>query len=104
MGSIGGNMKMALIGDEDTIALFKLAGILRCSSNYEDFEKFVNDGEIAILLITYDYAEKIKEKIIQHRLLKNFPFIIEIPSKKKIEREDTIKKLIVRAVGVEIEG
>ena len=97
-------MKMALIGDEDTIALFKLAGITKSSSSIDDFDEFVKDREVAILLITYEYARKIEYKIYQHRLLKNFPIVVEIPGKKKVEKEDSIRKMIVRAVGVEIEG
>ncbi len=96
-------MKIALIGDEDTIALFKLAGVNICYGNEEKFSEIVNDESIAILLITDEYAEKLRNKIIQHRLLKEMPIIIEIPGKKKMEREDTIKKLIVRAIGVEVE-
>jgi len=97
-------MKMALIGDEDTIALFKLAGITKSSPSIEAFDEFVKDKEVAILLITYEHAKKIEDKIYQHRLLKNFPIVVEIPGKKKVEKEDSIRKMIVRAVGVEIEG
>ena len=96
-------MKIALIGDEDTIALFKLAGVSICHDNEEKFSEIVNDESVAILLITDEYAEKLRNKIIQHRLLKEMPIIVEIPGKKKMEREDTIKKLIVRAIGVEVE-
>jgi|Deesub1362A_J573_1020465.scaffolds.fasta_scaffold02948_2 vacuolar-type H+-ATPase subunit F/Vma7 len=96
-------MKIALIGDEDTIALFKLAGVNICYNSEEKFNEAINDESIAILLITDEYAEKLRNKIIQHRLMKEMPIIIEIPGKRKMEREDTIKKLIVRAIGVEVE-
>ncbi len=93
-------MKMGIIGNEDEIALFRLAGITNCYS-IEEFEKAIN--EVAILFITYDYAKKLKEKIFYHRIQKNLPIIVEIPSKRKEKIEDTIKRIIVRAVGVEIE-
>lgn len=98
------SMRIAVIGDEDTTTLLKLAGVVKCYNNREDFDSIVNDEEIAILLITHEFARDLKEKIIRHRLLKNKPIIVEIPSKKKIEGVDTIKRLVVRAVGVEIEG
>lgn len=96
-------MKIAVIGDEDTIAFFKLAGVTKCYTNEDKFNEIVNDGETAILLLTYEFAEKLKNKIIPHRLMKDLPIIVEIPSKRKMEMEDTIKSLIVRAVGIEVE-
>lgn len=96
-------MKTALIGDTDTIALFTMAGITTFSEDTTQFDELANDESFALLFITDEYAEKIKSKIIHHRLIKNLPIIIEIPGKKRIEREDTIKKLIMRAVGVEVE-
>ena len=46
--------------------------------------------------------KKLKNKIVYHRLVKNLPIIVELPEKEE-EWEDTIKRLIVRAVGVEVE-
>jgi len=96
-------MKAAVIGDADTIALFRMAGVTRCSDTVESFHEMVNGEDIALLLITDEYAEQLKSKIVYHRLVKHLPIIIEIPGKKEMEREDTIKRLIVRAVGVEVE-
>lgn len=96
-------MKTALIGDKDIIALFTMVGISKCSDDITQFDELVNDESLALLLITDEYAEQVKAKIIQHRLIKNLPIIIEIPGKMKIEREETIQKLIRRAVGVEVE-
>lgn len=96
-------MKVAVIGDEDTVALFKLAGVGKCYRSEDKFNEIVNDGETAILILTYEFAEKLRNKIIQHRLMRDLPVIVEIPSKKKLEMEDTIKSLIVRAVGIEVE-
>ncbi len=95
-------MKIGVIGDEDTIALLKLAGASEFASNIEKFDEMVRNEELAILIITDEFAEKLREKIVMHRLQKEFPFIVEIPGKKKVEKEDTIKKIIVRAVGVEV--
>jgi len=103
MESGGGSMKIAAIGDEDTLALLRLAGVEECYSNEEKFDELVNDGDVAILIMTYEFVRKLQNKIFQHRLMKDMPIIVEIPSKKEVEREDTIKRLIVRAVGVEVE-
>ena len=96
-------MKAAIIGDTDTIAMFHMAGITYGVDNPVKFDELANDENLALLLITDVFAEQLKEKIVHHRLNKNLPIIIEIPGKRKMEREDTIKKLIMRAVGVEVE-
>lgn len=95
-------MKIGIVGDEDTMAMFKFAGVAKCYG-FEEIEKALNDDELAILIITHEYAKKLKEKIFYHRLQKDLPIIVEIPSKHKEVVEDTIKKVIVRAVGVEID-
>lgn len=83
--------------------MFKLAGISECYNNADKFDEIVNNEETAILLLTYEFAEKLRNKIIRHRLMKELPIIVEIPGKRKIERKDTIKSLIIRAVGIEVE-
>ena len=103
MGCDGGNMKIALIGDEDSIALMRMAGVKECYSEKERFDEIVKRNDIDILLITTDYAKELRDKIFYHRLMKDMPIIVEIPGKVEEEWEDTIKKLIVRAVGVEVE-
>ena len=95
-------MNIALIGDKDSIAMFKLAGVRNCYDLDSSFDEIANNENVAILLVTDEYAEKMKDEIIHHRLTKKFPIIIEISGKKKIEREDTIKRLIIRAVGIEV--
>jgi len=49
-------------------------------------------------------ADKIAKKITRIKLQRELPIIVEIPDKKgKIEgREDSVEKLIKRAVGVEV--
>jgi len=96
-------MRIGCIGGEDMTTLMHLAGVTCCRSgkNIEkEFEEMVK--EVDILIIEEEYAEKIKDKILYHRLIYDTPVIVEVPGKKKIEREDSIRKIIVRAVGVDI--
>jgi len=101
-------MKIAVIGDEDTAALFKFAGAGKIIVGDEDIEKkfdeVVEDGEVAILIITERMADKIARKIEKIKLQRELPIIVEIPDKRgKVEgREDSVEKLIKRAVGVEV--
>jgi len=101
-------MKVVVIGDEDTAALFRFAGagevIVADEDVGEKFDKVVEDGEVAIVLITERVADKIARKIEKVKLQRELPVIVEIPDKKgKAEgREDSVEKLIKRAVGVEV--
>jgi len=101
-------MKIAVIGDEDTAALFKFAGAGRIIVADEDieekFDEIVEDSEVAIIIITERMADKIAKKIEKVKLQRELPIIVEIPDKKgKVEgREDSVEKLIKRAVGVEV--
>ncbi|MEA2053791.1 MAG: V-type ATP synthase subunit F [Candidatus Thermoplasmatota archaeon] len=101
-------MRMAVIGDEDTVALFKFAGVGKTIVANEDVEKkfdeLVADEETAVIIITERIADKLMKKITKIKLQRELPIIVEIPDKKgKIEgRENSVEKIIRRAVGVEI--
>ncbi len=101
-------MKVAVIGDEDTAALFKFAGagkVIVVDGDIEKkFDEVVEDSEVAIVIITERMADKIARKIEKVKLQRELPVIVEIPDKKgKMEgREDSVEKLVKRAVGVEV--
>ncbi len=95
-------MKIAVIGNEEMLTLFRMAGVKECYDEEEKFDEIVKRDDIAILVVAGKFCKKLKNKIIYHRLVKNLPIIVEIPEKGE-EWEDTIRKLIVRAVGVEVE-
>jgi vacuolar-type H+-ATPase subunit F/Vma7 len=96
-------MKAAVLGDADTVTLCRMAGITRYADDADQLDGLLTDDDLAVVLITDEYAEQVRDKIVRHRLTKDLPIVIEIPGKKEIEREDTIKRLILRAVGVEVE-
>ncbi len=100
-------MKIAVMGDEDTAALFKLAGAGRVVTGGDvekEFDELVEDGEVGIIIITERMADRLSAKIARVKIQRELPIIVEIPDKKgKIEeREDSVEKLIRRAVGVEV--
>jgi len=68
------------------------------------FDEVVEDSEVAIVIITERMADKIAKKIEKVKLQRELPVIVEIPDKKgKMEgREDSVEKLVKRAVGVEV--
>lgn len=92
-------MKIAGIVEKEFATLLKMAGVIIYS--IEEFDKIIKDKEISILIISENFASMIREKIFMHRLQGNTPFIVEIPGKEKIG-EDSLKRIIIRAVGLEV--
>ncbi|KAA0003241.1 MAG: V-type ATP synthase subunit F [Thermoplasmata archaeon] len=106
--SCGGEMKIVAVGDEDTVTLFRFLGIegyVADENLHKNFKDIVAREDIAVVIITEKVADKLMDEITYIKLQKDLPIIVEIPDKKgKIkEREDSIARLIKRAVGVEIE-
>ena len=101
-------MQIAVIGDADTVALFKLAGVSRAVVADDDiaaqFDSLVSEEDVGVIIVTERIAQSIMKKITQIKLQKELPVIIEVPDKQgELEgREDSMDQLIRRAVGVEI--
>jgi V/A-type H+-transporting ATPase subunit F len=101
-------MKIAVLGDEDTATLFQMVGAESYAAHkqYKDtFHDLVSRDDIAVLIVTEKIADSLIDEITAVKLQKDLPVIVVIPDKKgKIKgREDSIGRLIKRAVGVEIE-
>jgi len=102
------DMKIAVVGDADTVALFRLAGVGRAVVAGDDvgarFDELVAEEDVGVVIVTERIAQSIMKKITQVKLQKELPVIVEVPDKrgKMEEWEDSIDMLIRRAVGVEI--
>jgi V/A-type H+-transporting ATPase subunit F len=107
---------VAVIGDPDTAAGFRLAGVKEVyeygSEEEEDIARVLDNlahEEVAIILINERFAAntRTKEKIREINAKKKtvVPIILEIPDKKgPMEKElDEIGRLIQRAVGVAVQ-
>ena len=106
---------VAVIGDPDTAAGFRLAGVNEVyeygPEDVEDIARLVDKvakDEVAIILINERFAAepRTREKIREINAKKKsvVPIILEIPDKKgPMEKElDEIGRLIQRAVGVAV--
>lgn len=105
-------MGIASITDPTTATGLRLAGI-EDAYEAEDreetevlFEKLTEEEGIGLLIMTEGLAEKIREKIdkLTDEREGITPILAEIPDKRGPipERKEVIRKLIKRAVGVEI--
>lgn len=98
-------MKIACIGDRETVTLMKLAGAAYCEiagDVEKQFDEIVSRQDVGILVMNERVAQRIKKRIYNYRLLNDTPVIVEIPDKMGKVGEDSIRKLIMRAVGVDV--
>lgn len=101
---------VAIIGDIDTVSGFRLGGVKRAEvvNTSEEaiaaFDKFLEQDEISIIIITQLMANEIRDHI--NRKIGNdvLPMIIEIPDKDGSSggSSDQINDLIKRVIGVEM--
>lgn len=103
--------KIAIIGDVDTVVGFRLAGILKTNtpsdvaSTRRALLDFSGDSNVSIIIITERYAEMIRENI-EEVSQRPYPVIVEIPDKSGhlADKESPLRRLVKRAIGVELEG
>ena len=101
---------VAIIGDIDTVSGFRLGGVKKAEvvNSAEEaiaaFDKFLEQDEISIIIITQLMANEIRDHI--NRKIGNdvLPMIIEIPDKDGSSggSSDQINDLIKRVIGVEM--
>jgi V/A-type H+-transporting ATPase subunit F len=103
--------KVAVIGDVDTSIGFRLAGILKAvtpadaQSARSAIIDFSRDSEVSLVVITESFAEQIRDTI-EELSLRPYPIIVEIPDKRGHlkEKASPLRRLVKRAIGVELEG
>lgn len=102
-------MKVVVVGDEDAVAGFKLAGVSdgRIAKTPDEAEKVLKelarDEGVAVLIVTEEVAS-MASHFIRELYLRPKPVVVEIPSHREtaVKREDPIKELLRRAIGVEV--
>lgn len=105
-------MKVSVIADRETVNGFALAGIkdLYAVDNREEAKnalaEVMQDSDMGVVIITERYALYLHDDIRRWREEKPlYPLIVEVQDKKgRIEREDPIRMLIKRAVGLDIKA
>ena len=102
-------MKIGVVGDFDTVAGFRLAGVREGyevdgpGAALESLKKLMKE-DIGVIIITEGLAEEIRDETAALLEGKALPLLVEIPDKKgPIEgKMDPIMALIKKAVGVDI--
>ena len=113
------NMLLGIIGDEETVTGFLLAGIGERNDNSRNFLKvnpsttneqideffhsLVNRKDIGIVLISQDVADRIRETLDSYNEI--IPTVLEIPSKQhpySIEKDSVMQKALRQLYGQNI--
>ena len=113
------NLLIGIIGDEETVTGFLLAGIGERNENFSNFlkvtsetdtnqirdffQELVSNGRVGIILISQDVAERIRETLDAYDEI--IPTILEIPSKNtpySIEKDSIMQKALRQLYGQNI--
>lgn len=101
-------MKSFLISDnQDTLIGMRLAGIkgVPVGNRQEVLEqlyKALENAEIQILIVTQSVMEMAEKEIMEAKIQRDYPLIVEIPDKQGPGRGDYITRYIREAIGLKI--
>ena len=101
---------VAIMGDIDTVSGFRLGGVKKAEivNNAEEaivaFDKFFEEEEVSIIIITQVLANEIREHVNRKIGSSVLPMVIEIPDKDGSSEgsSDQMNDLIKRVIGVEM--
>jgi V/A-type H+-transporting ATPase subunit F len=101
---------IVVVGDEDTVTGFRLAGVKDSliHESADETERFVRSTlqrDVGVVVITERVASEIRELMERLRGEKGRvrPIFVEIPDKRgPMESEDRLQKLVRRVVGTEV--
>ena len=101
-------MNYFIIGDEDSVLGFELAGVSgKAVENAAEaeaaFDAALGERGNGIIIITEDAADLIREKVDEYLFSASFPLIVEIPGSKgrKDGRKD-LRTLVNEAIGIKL--
>lgn len=103
-------MRIIVIGDNEFITGFQLAGIkdtYECEDPWEAkkiLEEVKDMNDVAIVIIPQSIGRKIREFLNEWKREKGiYPVILELPGRKETEKfEDPMRELVKRAIGIDI--
>jgi len=103
-------MRIAAIGDRETVAGFRLAGVSEAHVATHDFQaqkelkRIFNMPGIAVVFITADIYPHVKDMVSERRNTGEvYPIVVEIPPMRGEMKEDPIREIVRRAVGIDME-
>jgi V/A-type H+-transporting ATPase subunit F len=102
-------MEIVVIGDQNTVTGFRLAGVKRIytpEDAQENLKKILSEETAGVLIMTEKFARENRRAVEEHQSSKKMtPIIVEVPDVSgPIKREvDPIRELIRRAIGADVQ-
>lgn len=101
--------KIALLGDRETAAYFRVSGVKRsrCVKDRAEAERaltrLLSDPSVSLIIVTEPVMEWIQPMLSKHR--REYPLVVSIPTKKGPRGDvDTLAQLVKRTVGIELKS
>ena len=101
-------MKILVIGNEEAVLGFSLAGVQGMVVNaVEEINQALDDAlsskEIGIVLVNQDVSSLIQSRMDTLQLRSTIPLVVEIPGPEGVSSDQpTLSDVILRAIGVKI--
>jgi V/A-type H+-transporting ATPase subunit F len=100
-------MHYFVIGDEDTVLGFSLSGTPGMIASTREtaldaLRVALEDKNNAIIIITIDVADLIREEVNRYIFSETFPLIVEIPNRASGGKSRDLRKLVNDAIGVKL--
>ncbi len=99
-------MEYYVIGDDDTVLGFSIVGVSGEAVHTAEearlaWQNALENKERAIIIISEDTADMIRETVDHYLFSESFPLVVEIPSPGSPFKRD-LKSLVNEAIGVSI--
>ena len=96
-----------VIGDHDMITGFRLVGIKGVEVSSADaarqaLAKALGRRDLAIVVVSEEFSNQIRDDIDKARLDRNSPLIVEVPGSMGPSGETTLSNLISKTLGMRI--
>lgn len=101
-------MQYHIIGDEDTVLGFSLAGVTgtivrQAEQAHAAFRETLGNKEIAIIIMTEKTAGMIREEVDNYIFNADFPLIVEIPDREgPLPDRPSLRDTVNHAIGLNL--
>jgi V/A-type H+/Na+-transporting ATPase subunit F len=102
-------MRTFVIGNENSVLGFTLVGVAgQAAYDQDEAERALDaclaDKSIALLLITSDVAQWVRERVDALKVNSTLPLVVEIPGEEEQAGAPSLKEYVQRAIGLSLGG
>lgn len=102
-------MSIRVVGDDNTVLGFALVGIDGTAVTAEDeaqsaLEDAVAASDVEIVLITEQWAARVRERVDELKMTQIRPLVLEIPGEGAEPAGTSLRELVRQAIGIRLGG